>query len=195
MSEDSAPPAPNPMAGLADSWRESREGRSKLDRLIEVGTTLEEPTRISTVADRVGCSRNFASDKLELLATLGVLERVSTDPKTYRRDEAHFRRLRSKALRDAHGGDLEAIVKQYQERDRELKAHFGVESPAAVTYEHFEAIDDPDALADERDALSTWQTVRDRLLDLQRAQALDEVTRQDHSSGDRFDDGGLLSEL
>lgn len=195
MGDNSGPDPSNPMSGLADSWRESRAERSKLDRLVEIATTLREPTRISTVADRVGCSRNFASDKLNLLATLGVLERVATDPTTYRRDEVHFRRLRSKALRDAHDGDLSVIVDQYRERDQELKERFGVESPAAVTYDHFDAIDDPDVLAEERDALSAWQTIRSRLLDLQRAAALEEATRSGQSPDDRLDDSGLLSEL
>jgi len=170
--DSSGAPTENPMAGLAESWRSSSEDRSQLERLVEVATTLETATRVSEIADRAGCSPNFAREKLELLATLGVLERASTDPVTYRRDETHFRRLRAKALLEDHDGTIDDLIKQYRERDRELKEHFGVESPTAVSYEYFEAFDDPDAIADESDALSAWDAVRERLADLERAKAI-----------------------
>ena len=203
MPDSSDTPTDNPMAGLADSWRSSRESRSKLDRLVEVATTLDEPTRVSEIAERVDCSPNFAREKLELLATLGILERAATDPVAYRRDETHFRRLRAKTLVDEHGGDIDDLIEQYRERDRELKERFGVESPASVTYEHFDSLDDPDAIAAESDALATWQTVRDRLVDLERAKAIAAASDSRQSpgssgrpaSGDGSNDERVLSDL
>lgn len=190
-------PSENPMAGLAESWQKSRASRSKLDRLVEVATTLHDPSSVAEVATQADCSRNFARDKLRLLTQLGILEEVSADPATYRRDETHFRRLRSKALVAEHGGDIDDLIERYRTRDEELKERFGVDSPAAVTDEHFAAIDDLDTLTDERDALATWRTVRDRLIDLQRASALESASRPDHgpASFSESDDGGVLSDL
>lgn len=187
MGVGSDPPdesPPNPMAGLSDSWAETREDRTRLERLIEVATTLHEGTRVSDVADRAGCSANFAADKLDLLVGLGVLEKASENPAEYRRDEMHFRRLRTRSLVAEYDGDVEAAIEAYRERDADLQEQFGVESPDAVTWELLDGIDEPDELAAAKDALSTWVVVRRRLLDLQRAATLEAANDE---STDPFD--------
>lgn len=160
------------MAGLSASWGETREGRTRLERLIEVARTLYEPTLVSDVAEAADCSTNFAADKLELLSELGILEVASDNPTTYRRDEVHFRRLRARNLVAEHDGDIESAIETYRERDDAFRERFGVDSPAAVTWERLDAIDGAEAVADAKDALSTWAVVRRRLVDLQRARAI-----------------------
>lgn len=176
--------SPNPMAGLSDSWAESREDRTRLERLVEVATTLHEPTRVSDVAEQAGCSANFAGDKLDLLAGLGVLEKVSENPAEYRRDEIHFRRLRTRNLVAEYDGDVESAIEEYRERDEQLQERFGVESPDVVTWGLLDDIDDPDDLAEAKRALSTWVVVRRRLTDLQRAATLSATSGE---SADPFD--------
>lgn len=163
----------NPMAGLSDSWEATREDRTRLERLIEVVTTLHEPTRVSAVAEKADCSANFAGDKLELLAGLGIVEKTSDDPAEYRRDEIHFRRLRTRNLVAEYDGDVESAIEEYRNRDKEFQDRFGVDSPAAVTWEHLDDTDDPDELAETKRAVSTWVVVRRRLTDLQRAATVD----------------------
>lgn len=182
----------NPMAGLSDSWEETREDRTRLERLIEVVTTLHEPTRVSSVAKKADCSANFAGDKLELLAGLGIVEKVSDNPAEYRRDEIHFRRLRTRNLVAEYDGDVESAIKDYRNRDKEFRDRFGVDSPAAVTWEHLDETDDPDELAETKRAISTWVVVRHRLTDLQRAATVDVA---DSESSDPFDTFADLDEF
>jgi len=171
--EESAEHASNPMAGLAESWSETRDTRTQLERLIEVTTTLDEPTRVSTTADTAGCSPTFAGEKLDLLADLGVVERASEHPAEYRRDEVHFRRLRARQIAAAYDGVIDAALEAYLERDEELQERFGVTAPDAVAWEFFDQFDDSDRLTEATEALATWTVVRHRLHDLQRAAAIE----------------------
>jgi predicted ArsR family transcriptional regulator len=175
--EASADSSANPMAGLAASWRETRDTRTQLERLIEVVTTLEEPTRVSTIADTAGCSPTFAGEKLDLLADLGVVERTADQPAEYRRDEVHFRRLRARQIAAEYEGDIDAALEAYLERDERLQERFGVTAPGAVASEYFDQFEDPDRLTEATEALATWSVVRQRLHDLQRAAAIDAASK------------------
>lgn len=188
MADDDSPAdGENPMAGLAESWTASLEGRTKLDRLAELLPELREPTKATTIADRADCSTNFARSKLDMFAELGVLERVSEDPVTYQRNERHFERLRVESLLEEHGDELEAVCARYEERDEKFQEYFGVESPDVASY----ALDADGGSIDDFEAdaerLDEWYVVRDRLVALRKAKVLDRIQRDDTRSRDAGD--------
>lgn len=152
---------------IAEPWEQSLEARSTKERVYEVATTITEPTRIATIAERADCSKGGARTNLEWLAELGVVELLSEDPAMYRRNEAYFDFLRvDRLVREHDEGELEELIDGYNARERELADQFAVDSPADVDLHstvEFEELDDAD------DRLREWMTVQRRLRDLRRA--------------------------
>ncbi|WP_340099021.1 DUF7342 family protein [Salinibaculum salinum] len=170
MSEHNTPE--NPMAGLAEAARETRDERSKLDKFLETVVSLHEPTRVSDVADGEEFSERFARNKLHTFEEVGLVTKVSDTPLTYRRNETHFRRLRTEKLISDYDGDIDRAIADYQSRDEEYKQMFGVDSPDFVSLEWFDQFDDPEKLAEMKEEFATWTTIRRRLTDLHRFDAV-----------------------
>jgi hypothetical protein len=170
MSEHNTPD--NPMAGLTEAVRETRAERSQLEKLLETVTSLHEPTRVSDVADGKEFSERFARDKLRIFEEVGLVTKVSDNPLTYCRNEAHFRRLRTEKLISEYDGDIDRAISDYQSRDDEYKEMFGVDSPDFVSIEWFDQFDHPEELADMKEEFATWTTIRRRLADLHRFDAV-----------------------
>ena len=160
------------MAGLAEEARETRDNRSRLDKFLETVASLHEPTRVSDVADGKEFSERFARNKLRTFEEVGLVTKVSDTPLTYRRNETHFRRLRTEKLISDYDGDIERAITDYWSRDEEYKEMFGVDSPDFVSVEWFDRFDNPEKLAEMKEEFATWTTIRRRLMDLHRFDAV-----------------------
>lgn len=165
-SSDERPPE----IDVAESWDETIEGRSTRERLYEVVTTLTDPAKVATIAERADCSANGARQTLEWFAELGIVDRVGTDPVLYRRNEAYFEFLRANRLRQEHSQEqLASLIDEYERREQELASQFTVDTPDEVDPL---AISTDTEFETEYDQLSKWRATRRRLQDLRRAQLL-----------------------
>lgn len=157
---------------LAGEWTETVEGRSTKERVYEVATSLTEPARVAEIAERADCSPGGARSNLEWLATMGVVERVAEDPALYRRNEAYFDFLRVHRLTQEYdAAELEALIEEYEARERELADSFDADTPEAVDLSSVPFGD----LDEAYDRAGEWRVVRRRLREFRRALlALDE---------------------
>lgn len=169
-AEGSNANAPDVDPEFSASWEEALADRSTKERVYEVATTLTEPTRVATVAERAECSTGGARTNLEWLAELGVVEQVADDPAMYQRNEAYFDFLRVYRLAQEHdAAALERSIEEYEEREVALADAFEADTPAEVDVLATAGFDELDAAYDR---LSEWQTVRRRLRDMRRAKLL-----------------------
>lgn len=158
---------PPPEWDLAESWETSLTDRSTKTRVYEVATTLTEPTRVATVAERAECSKGGARTNLDWLAELGVVEKVAADPALYRRNDAYFDFLRVHRLSREHDTEeLDQLIEAYDAREQELADQFAVDSPSDVDVLSTVAFADLDTAYDR---VSEWRTVRRRLRELRQA--------------------------
>lgn len=86
-----------------------------------MATTVTEPARVATVADRAECSTGGARTNLEWLAEPGVVEQVADDPAMYQRNDAYFDFFPVYRLAREHDdAALERLIDEYEAREGEL---------------------------------------------------------------------------
>jgi hypothetical protein len=173
MTDESGSEAPEPPdIDLVEEWDRTVEDRPTKERVYEVVTSLTDPTPVATIAERADCSPNGARSNLEWFVELGIVDRVADEPALYRRNDAYFEFLRVNRLASEYGGgELSALIEEYERREASLAAAFDVDDPDDIDPLTFDTDGDFESLYDR---LSEWRTVRRRLRDLRRAQLLND---------------------
>ena len=156
-----------------DAWEDPAalfEGTSIKERMLDVIVQIREPTKVSTIAERVGCDVETARNYLEWFTDLGLVRRHSGRPVRYERNESFLRWRRIEQIRTMFSDteivdELQSVMQVIQEyQDR-----FEAEAPAQVS---LRAASEDSTLEDAWEALSEWQTLE------QRAELLDAARRE-----------------
>lgn len=168
MSPEESPPS------LAAEWAETVEQESTRDRVYAVALELHEPTRVSEVATAADVSTETAREYLRWFAELGVLDRVSEAPATFRRNGDYFAWRRVQELRRESPEELRDRLDRLTAREREFAERFDADTPDAVdALEHGGYAE----LDETWTTLERWRTVRRRIRELERARQRDDDRR------------------
>lgn len=150
----------------ADHWRDDR---TTFQRVYDVLVGTQSLHSAQTFAERADCSETAARNALEQLSEMGIAERRSGRPATYRRNDSYFRWKRIESLAHEHSPDeLRARVDDLIVEDREFQDEYGVPEPDAVSTAGL-PVDDSDALDEQWEDLNEWRTVRRDIRLLRRA--------------------------
>jgi predicted ArsR family transcriptional regulator len=157
MTPDADPP---PEFSLAGEVTGDLEAAPTDERVYRVAIQLYEPTRVSTVAERADCSPDTARRHLGRLADIGVLERVTESPTTYRRNESCFEWRTRNRLEGLSASERRERLATLTAREREFREQYGADRPENVdALDHAEYAHLEDVWLD----LSEWETVRRRI--------------------------------
>ena len=163
------PPAFDALADPTDLVR----GERTRDDFFDAVLALDEPATVEEVAALAGHGRDAAREYLDWFERMGMVERVSERPATYRlnREYLVWRRVQ-RAKRDHDADELVAMIESEVARDEEFAAQFGVERPDRVRLSAYADAAGTSVEEAWRD-LSTWRTTRRRIEILERALADD----------------------
>jgi len=146
-------------------------GERTRDDFFDAVLALDEPATVERVAELAGHGRDAAREYLDWFERMGIVERVSERPATYRlnREYLVWRRVQ-RARRDHDADELVAMLDAEAERDEEFAAQFGVERPGRVRLRTHAETAESSVEEAWRD-LSAWRTTRRRIEILERALA------------------------
>jgi len=168
MTDEAVPPIDK----LLDDWTASADNRSARERIYAVTTQLTDPTDVSTIAEQADCSPNTARDTLAWFDEMGIVRQVAENPALYRRNEAYFEFLRVDRLASTQtASELDALLAELRDQESVVAAQFDVEHPEDVTLD----TTDPETLEVRSDRLSEWRSLRQRIQDIHRAKAKQDV--------------------
>lgn len=130
------------------------------ERVYRVVLQLYDSTPVATIAERADCAPDTARRHLERLVDIGVLERVTESPRTYRRNESYFEWRKRNRLEQLSTSQLQDRLEELSAREQEFRNQYGTESPETV-----DALDhaDYDGIEEVWMDLSEWETVRRRI--------------------------------
>lgn len=156
-----------------DAWADPAElfeGKSIKERMLDVIVQIREPTKVSTIAERVRCDVETARNYLQWFADLGLVRKHTGRPVRYERNESFLRWRQIEQIRTQYS-DNEIVdeLQSVMDAIQEYKARFGAEAPADVSLR--EANDDS-SVEEVWEALSEWQTLE------RRAELLDAARRE-----------------
>lgn len=156
---------------MSDSAAEDRwqETRTTFQRVYDVLVGSQTFLTVQAFADRGDCSETGARQALEQLSEMGIAERRSGRPATYRRNDSYFTWKRVESLAREHSPEeLRQRVDELIDEDAAFQEQYGVPEPDAVSTDAL-PVDDHDALHQRWAALSEWRTVRRDIRVLRRA--------------------------
>lgn len=145
---------------LADAFGAEVDDAPADERVYRAALQLYDPTRVADVADRASCASDTARRHLERLTDIGVLDRVSANPATYRRNESYFEWRTRSRLEGLSTTELQDRLAELTSRDQTFREMYGTSDPGSV-----DALDhvDYDKVEDVWLDLSEWRTVRRRI--------------------------------
>jgi predicted ArsR family transcriptional regulator len=148
-------------------------GERTRDDFFDAILALDEPATVDEVAELAGHGPDAAREYLDWFERMGMVERVSERPATYRlhREYLTWRRVQ-RARREYDGDELVAMLDAEAERDDEFAAQFGVDHPGRVRLRAHARSAETSVEEAWRD-LSAWRTTRRRIEILERALADD----------------------
>lgn len=144
-------------------------GERTRDDFLDAVLQLDVPTTVDEVARLADHGPDAAREYLDWFERMGIVERVTDAPATYRRNREYLAWRRVQRLRSEY--DPEELVEALEaasRRDRDFAEEFGVESPASVAISEYAAATDR-PIEDVWETLSEWKTVRRRIDLLERA--------------------------
>lgn len=149
-------------------------GERTRDDFFDAVLQLSEPTTVDDVAALAGHGTDAAREYLEWFERMGIVERVSDSPATYRRRQSYLTWRRVERLRDRYRPEeLVAHLESEIERERELAEAFDAELPDVVSViDHAETADL--SIEETWRRLSEWRTIRRRIELLERALATED---------------------
>jgi len=144
---------------------------------------FDEPATVEKVAELAGHGRDAAREYLDWFERMGIIERVSERPATYRlnREYLVWRRVQ-RAKRDHDADELVAMLDAEAARDEEFAAQFDCDHPDQVRLHAHANAAGTSVEAAWRD-LSGWHTTRRRIEILERALADDAGSASDRRRG------------
>lgn len=146
-------------------------GERTRDDFFDAILALDEPATVEEVAELAGRGPDAAREYLDWFERMGMVERVSERPATYRlnREYLVWRRVQ-RARREYDADELVRMLDAEAERDDEFAAQFGVDRPGRVRLHAHADTAGVSVEAAWRD-LSAWRTTRRRIEILERALA------------------------
>lgn len=148
------------------------EGASIKERMLDVIVQIREPTKVSTIADRVGCDVETARNYLEWFTELGLVRKHAGRPVRYIRNESFLRWRRIEQIRTKYSeNEIVEELQSVMDAIQEYQTRFSTEAPAQVSLREAST---ESSVEDEWDALSEWYTLERRaeLLDAARRESL-----------------------
>lgn len=144
-------------------------GERTRDDFLDAVLGLAEPATVSEVAERAGHGVDAAREYLEWFEEMGVVERVSDSPATYRRNQSYLNWRRVQTLRDEYTTEelLEFLETETDRIDRFVE-EYGVSSPDSVSVST-ESIDTDRSVESVWNDLSNWRTALRHVRLLERA--------------------------
>lgn len=152
-------PSP-PEFELTEGISETLAAEPADERVYRVALQLYEPARIAEIADRADCAPDTARRHLRRLADIGVLDVVSEDPVTYRRNESYFEWRKQNRLDELSTEELQQRLEELTARERQFRETYDTDGPDAVDALAHADYDDLEAVWMD---LSEWKTVRRRI--------------------------------
>lgn len=145
---------------LASGFATDLDSAPADERVYRVALQLYDPARVATIADRADCAPDTARRHLDRLAEIGVLENVSENPASYRRNESYFEWRKRNRLEQLTTSQLRERLEELTARERDLQERYDAEHPGDV-----DALDhaDYDRIEEVWMDLSEWETVRRRI--------------------------------
>lgn len=153
-------PSEPPEFDIAEEFESALSDAPTDERVYRVALQLYDPARVTDVADRADCAPDTARRHLQRLAEIGVVERVTDDPATYRRNESYFEWRTRQRLAGLSMSELRDRLETLTTRERAFRERYDAESPAevdALAHAEYETLEE--VWLD----LSEWQTVRQRI--------------------------------
>lgn len=144
-------------------------GNRTRDDFFDAVLQLDVPATVEEVASLAEHGTDAAREYLDWFKRMGIVERVTDAPATYRRNREYLAWRRVQRLRSEYEPEeLVDALEAESERDRDLAAAFDAESPSAVSISEHAAATDR-SVEDVWETLSEWKTVRRRIELLERA--------------------------
>lgn len=144
-------------------------GERTRDDFLDAVLQLDVPATVEEVASLADHGTDAAREYLDWFERMGIVERVTDAPATYRRNREYLTWRRIQRLRSEYETEeLVETLESESQRDRDFAEAFGVESPAAVAISEYAAANDR-SVEDVWETLSEWKTVRRRIELLERA--------------------------
>ncbi|WP_435158893.1 DUF7342 family protein [Haladaptatus sp. DFWS20] len=75
---------------FASEWETELESRTTVEKVYDVLLQLNDPLRVSEIADRAGVAPDTARKYLEFLGEMGVAKKIGDDPVTYGRNDSYL---------------------------------------------------------------------------------------------------------
>jgi predicted ArsR family transcriptional regulator len=75
---------------LASEWETELKSRTTVEKVYDVLLQLNDPLRVSEIADRAGVAPDTARKYLEFLGEMGVAKKIGDDPVTYSRNDSYL---------------------------------------------------------------------------------------------------------
>ncbi|WP_435158986.1 DUF7342 family protein [Haladaptatus sp. DFWS20] len=75
---------------LASEWEAELESRTTVEKVYDVLLQLNDPLRVSEIADRAGVAPDTARKYLEILGEMGVAKKIGNEPVTYGRNDSYL---------------------------------------------------------------------------------------------------------
>jgi predicted ArsR family transcriptional regulator len=152
-------PSP-PEFELTEGFSETLAAEPADERVYRVALQLYDPARIAEIADRADCAPDTARRHLRRLADIGVLDVVSEEPVTYRRNESYFEWRKQNRLDELSTEELQQRLEELTARERQFRETYDTDGPDAVDALAHADYDDLEAVWMD---LSEWKTVRRRI--------------------------------
>jgi Fe2+ or Zn2+ uptake regulation protein len=156
MEIETPPEYDNVNEAAVEEWKQETTTRERVRSVVQ---RLQEPTPVSTIADRAHASEPVVRDTLGDLVDIGLVETLETGQGTlYKRNDQMYIYRQVVDLQEAY--DEEELVTKLQELKEtinSLRNKYGVESPMQLAQEL-----EPDD-TDGWEAHTTWQTAQKNL--------------------------------
>lgn len=156
MEIETPPEYDNVNEAAVEEWKQETTTRERVRSVVQ---RLQEPTPVSTIADRAHASEPVVRDTIEDLVDIGLVETLETGQGTlYKRNDQMYIYRQVVDLQEAYD-DEELVTKlqELKETINSLRNKYGVESPMELAQEL-----EPDD-TDGWEAHTTWQTAQKNL--------------------------------
>lgn len=162
---------------LAEGFTEELAAAPADERVYRVALQLYEPTRVAAVAERADCAPDTARRHLARLADIGVLDRSTEGPATYRRNDSYFEWRARDRLDQLSVDQLRERLAGLTEREQAFREQYAATAPDEVDALEHGGYDDVEEVWLD---LSEWATVRRRI---ERLEAVRRQRAADSGSG------------
>ncbi|WP_433630973.1 DUF7342 family protein [Halomicrococcus sp. NG-SE-24] len=162
-----------------DAWESPEEllkGGATRERMLDVVMQLQEPTKVSEIAERANCDTETARDYLKWFTEMGMVRELPGRPVRYKRNDSYLKWRRVEQIREQYSeSEIVERLKATLDAAGEYREQFDAESPDEVSLVDASR---EGGIEDIWEAVSNWKTLEERA-------ALLDAARRDELSGGR----------